>query len=570
MTNQQTVVSHLYVKVNQQELDDAILGHITEVTVDQHAYLPGMFTLRLYDADLSLLDSGPFDLAAVVEIFSRPAVGEPISLIQGEITALEPHFGEGMVAELLVRGYDASHRLYREAKSKTYLNIKDSDLAVQFARTCQLQAEVETTPTVYEHLYQHNQSDLQFLMQRAWRIGYECFIDAGKLIFRRPVTRSTNLTLAWGEDLISFTPRMTLAEQVEEVIVKGWDVQKKTAITGHAAQGRLYPQIEEAKDGKQWSQALGKGSKLVLVDQPVVSQAEADILAAARLDEISGVFVQADGTAFRRPDIRAGQTVKLTGLGKRFSGAYLVTSANHLYTNAGFSTNFTVTGSRLGLISEQLAHQTPLDRWSGVVPAIVTNTDDPKQWGRIKVKYPWMSEEEESDWVRVTSPGAGPVAGFCAIPAVQDEVLIAFIHGHFDQPVVIGGLWNGQAAPPKAVTDAPKGEKAKVRSWTSRTGHRITVYDNAKNKVEIVTANGHQFELDDAGKKILIKSSGGLKITLDDNGREITLHSSGNVQVNAAQALTLEAVNVQVKATGNLELQASGQVSIKGAMISMN
>jgi phage protein D len=51
------------------------------------------------------------------------------------------------------------------------------------------------------------------------------------------------------------------------------------------------------------------------VDQPVLSQAEADKLAAARLDELSGAFVQAEGTAFRRPDIKAGQWLQLKSLG---------------------------------------------------------------------------------------------------------------------------------------------------------------------------------------------------------------------------------------------------------------
>jgi phage protein D len=123
---------------------------------------------------------------------------------------------------------------------------------------------------------------------------------------------------------------------------------------------------------KLWS------GKVVIVDQPVVSQAEADALAAARMDELSGAFVEADGLAFRRPDITAGQMVKLEALGKRFSGTYLVTGARHEYTAQGLRTTFTVRGSRTGLLTEQLLHQPPLDRWPGVVTAVITNTEDPK------------------------------------------------------------------------------------------------------------------------------------------------------------------------------------------------
>lgn len=555
MKQQPTVVSHLYVKVNGNEVADELLGRMTEVLVDQHAGLPGMFTIRFYDADLSLLDTGPFNLATPIEILSRLTSGEPISLIKGEITALEPHFGEGMVAELVVRGYDIAHRLYREVKSKTYLNVKDSDLAIQFANACRLETDqIETTKTVYDHLYQHNQSDLQFLMQRAWRIGYECFIDGKKFIFRSPQNKQAKNKLAWGEDLLSFSPRMTLAEQVEKVLVKGWDIQKKAAITGQAEQGRLYPQIEEVvgkQDGKSWSKKLSNGSKHVFVNLPIASQAEADIVAAARLDEISGVFVEAEGTAFRRPDIRAGQTIKLEGLGKRFSGSYLVTSATHLYTHEGFKTNFSVRGTRAGLLLEQMAHRSLMDRWPGVVPAIVTNSDDPNGWGRVKVKFPWLSDSEESDWARVIGIGGGNAAGFCAVPAVEDEVLVTFVHGDFGSPVVLGGLWNGQDALPSQVANAPEGEKSKVRTWHTPKGHRITLYDNSENKIEVVT-------------------QGGLSIKLDDNGAEITIDSSANITVKAGASLTLQASNVSIKADANLELNSNGPVAIKGAIVALN
>jgi uncharacterized protein len=108
------------------------------------------------------------------------------TLIKGEITALEPVFGEGMVAELVVRGFDKSHRLYRETKSRAFLNKKDSDLAQEIAQAVGLSVQVDATSTVYDHIYQHNQSDLAFLMQRAWRIGYECFVEDGQLYFRKP------------------------------------------------------------------------------------------------------------------------------------------------------------------------------------------------------------------------------------------------------------------------------------------------------------------------------------------------------------------------------------------------
>ena len=559
---EKTLTSKIFLKINGSEVQRSVMQNLLEATVDQHSHLPAMFTLRFNDLTLELLDEGPFDLTKEIEILAAKPDGDKVSLIKGEITALEPEFEEGMIAELVVRGYDKSHRLYREIKSRAYLNVKDSDLATEIARAVNLQPEVDTTSAVYEHIFQHNQSDLAFLRQRAWRIGYECFVDNGKLYFRKPSTASAQITLQWGQDLLSFRPRMSLAEQVDEVLVKGWDVDKQEAIVGQAENGHLFAKVEKSEETADRAADFGAG-KLVLVDQAVVSQAEADTLAAARMDEVSGAFVEAEGVAFRRPDIKAGQMITIKALGQRFSGDYLVTNASHVYTAEGLRTTFSVRGARTGLLLEQITREPAGDGWPGGVIGIVTNTDDPNDWGRIKVKFPWLSDEAESDWARVVGLGAGPEAGVFLMPDVDDEVLVVFGHGDFSRPFVIGGLWNGQHKLPAEAAGAGSGEKPQVRTWHSRSGHWLAMYDNADNKVEIVTAGGHKMTLDDANSKISLESSGGLKLNLDDSGSKITLESGSEVQIKAGSNLTIEA-------SGNLDLKASGQLNIKGAMVNLN
>lgn len=544
------VVSHIVIEVNGTALDEEVRSRLLAVEIDQHVHLPGMFSIRLQDPDLKLLDAGPFNLAEKVTISGRDAENQKVRLIQGEITAIEPEFGAGMMVVVVVRVFDQLHRLYRQVKNKTYLNVKDSDIAEEIALAAGLKVDIEATATVYEHLYQHNQSDLAFLMQRARRIGYDCYIRENTLIFRNPNLRSAQATLAWGADLLTFHPRMTLSEQVEEVLLQGWDVQKKEKIVGRATQGKWYPKIQEQADGGVWAKKLEPNSKQIVVDDFPVSQAEADILASARLNEISGAFVEAHGTAFRRPDITAGQVLKIERLGQRFCGEYLVTSATHIYTDAGFKTNFTVSGGRTGLLIDQLIPQNRLNRWSGFVPAIVTNTDDPNNWGRVKVKYPWMSDSEESQWARVLGIGAGPTCGFSIIPAINDEVMVAFQHGDFNVPIVVGGMWNGQDALPNAVNDVAGVDKPTVHSWTSREGHRII--------------------LSDSGKSVTIQSSAGLELCMDDNGTKITVKSNADIEVLAGSSLRLKGGNISIEADGSLDMNASGPVTVKGATINLN
>ena len=556
------LASQIAVKLDGADLQPDVLINLSSVTVNQHSHLPDMFSIRFHDQRLELLDEGPLGLTKEVEILAETTDGEEVSLIKGEIIAIEPVFEEGMISELLVQGYDKSHRLYRETKSKAYLNKKDSDLASEIAQHAGLQAEVDATSTVYEHIFQHNQSDLSFLLQRAWRIGFECFVSDGKLYFRKPPSGGEKINLTWGDDLLSFRSRLTLAEQVDEVMVRGWDVDKQQPIVGKAENGHLYPGIEVSDNVERWRGAIG-GGKLLVVDQPVISQAEADALATARLNELSGAFVEAEGIAFRRPDIKAGRMVELQALGNRFSGAYLVTSATHVYSPKGLKTIFSVRGARTGLLTEQMNAQSPVDRWPGVVTAIVTNTDDPKDWGRVKVKFPWMTDEAESDWARVVGIGGGPEAGLYAMPEVKDEVLVTFAHGDFSQPFILGGLWNGQYAIPPEGAESASGEKPLVRTWRSRSGHRVTMHDNDKKKVDIVTAAGHKFSLDDADQKITLTSKGGLRIILDDTNKKITIESNSEIEVKANG-------NLKIQAGGNMDLQASGQVNVKGATINLN
>jgi uncharacterized protein involved in type VI secretion and phage assembly len=384
-------------------------------------------------------------------------------------------------------------------------------------------------------------------------------VAEGKLHFHKPKKGGSSVNLTWGGNLLSFHPRITLAEQVDEVIVRGWNVENQTPIVGRAQSGNLYPDVGESKDGAGWAGTFGAG-KLVIVDQPVINQAEADVLAAARLDEISGVFVEAEGIAFRCPEIIAGKTVGIEALGKRFSGKYLVTSATHSFTPEGLKTTFNVRGTRTGLLSEQFTYPEPLDRWSGVVTALVTNTDDPKDWGRVKLKYPWMSEDVESDWARVIGIGAGPEAGLYVIPGVGDEVLVVFEHGDFNHPYVLGGLWNGMNALPPEAASAAAGDQPLVRTWHSRNGHVIAMYDTDAKKIEIVSTDGRSIIIDDKSKKITIKTSS-VEMTVEDS--KLTIEAGSDVSIKANGSLKIEA-------SGNLDIKAGGQVTVKGAMINLN
>ena len=153
---------------------------------------------------------------------------------------------------------------------------------------------------------------------------------------------------------------------------------------------------------------------------------------------------------------------------------------------------------------------------------------------------------------------AGADRGTFFLPEVDDEVLVAFEHGDLARPYVLGGLWNGQDKPPETNADG----KNNLRLVKSRSGHLIRLDDT-----------------DGAEKIEIIDKSGGNSITIDTANNAITITSAADVTIDAPQgtlklsAQTIEiasSAKTEVKAQGNLTLEASGNTTIKGAMVNIN
>ncbi|MBN1643164.1 MAG: VgrG-related protein [Anaerolineae bacterium] len=569
MPQRQKLISHIFIRVNGADLSAQLMDDLTDVTVDTNLYLPDMFVIQLHDESLESVDQGPFDLGAEVEIGIKAAEGSrEDKLIVGEITALEPDFGKGTQAMLVVRGYDRSHRLHRGTHTQAFTQVTDSDLAQRIAQEVGLRTDVDATSQIYEHVLQDNQTHMAFLRARAERIGYQVYVRERTLYFKRAGSAPSGdaVQLEWGNQLKRFRPRLTLTEQVDEVVVKGWDPKNKAEITGSATRSQASPQIGESRSGGQLaSDAFGEG-KRVVVHQPVTSQSEADAVAQALYDEINGGFVEAEGECHGAPTLKAGCSVDLDALGLKFNGTYYVTSATHLYRADGdYRTTFTVTGRRPETLYRLLgpSDEGQPSRWGGVVTAIVTNNNDPEDQGRVKLKYPWMSDDVETGWARVGGIGAGDERGLYCLPEVNDEVLVAFEHGDANRPLVLGGLWNGVDKPTVPASEAIQNGNVHTRAFKTRSGHALTFVDDSEGKVRLETAGGHSLLLDDENRVVQIETSGGIVVKLDDGSGDVTIQCSGKLDVQAQR-------DIAFKAGANLNLEATGQVTIKGATIDLN
>lgn len=187
----------------------------------------------------------------------------------------------------------------------------------------------------------------------------------------------------------------------------------------------------------------------------------------------------------------------------------------------------------------------------GLVEGIVTDNCDPDKLCRVRVKFPQLPEMPESWWARVATPMAGEGRGWVTLPEIDDEVLVAFVHGDINNAIVLGGLFNGVDKPPYANED----ENNDLRVFQSRSGHRVTFDDtDGSERVELVVNNEEINVIWNAADKVLSVYSGG----------DIMIESGTTIELKCTDFVVDASSSVSIKAGSTMELDASGNCTVNG------
>ena len=231
------------------------------------------------------------------------------------------------------------------------------------------------------------------------------------------------------------------------------------------------------------------------------------------------------------------------------------------------------------------------------------------KYGRVKVQFHWDrdgKDDESSCWMRVSQPWAGKDWGTVSIPRIGQEVIVDFLEGDPDQPLIIGRVYNGDNMPPYVLPGAAviSGIKTKTHKGA---GYNEISCDDTKGKEKITihaqydmtTTVEHDqtcivhnnrtatIDVDDTekiggnqsatvGKDQAVKVAGKRTVTiggadkLDVTGTE-TITVGGAIKISSPTSITLEVGGSSIKIMpGSIDITSAGPVTVKGAMVKVN
>lgn len=348
------------VEINGTRLSADVSKNIQQVSVVSEPDTLDSFTLTMVNEYPRLRwthtsDADLFQEGSAVTI-AMGYVDDLQELMDGEITQITPTFPENGAPTIAVEGHTRMHWLQGSKSTRSFQKMTDKQIVEKIAQEVGLEPQADDTQVEHDYVMQANQTDLEFIRERAARIHFEVLVKGKTLIFRKSNEVGSKIyTLVWGHTqaalaagpdslpLKSFSTTMNTLKPPSKVEVRGYDVKNKKEFVGKAGTGDETTTMAGTQTGGAVvSAAFRKPRQLTRVSIPMASQAEADQHAKALFNNQSLNFVTGNGSTVGQPDIRSGSVVQLQGLGPRFSGQYYIDKATHTIGGDGYHIDFTV------------------------------------------------------------------------------------------------------------------------------------------------------------------------------------------------------------------------------------
>lgn len=533
--------------------------------------------------EFPIADADTFKPGAEIEIAAGYGSQAQTTIFKGIVTAVRLRVGQSGNPELIVTCRDKGYKLTLGRRSAVFEDTKDSDAISTLASEAGLTSSIAATSVTHTKLVQYRTSDWDWIVARAEMNGMLAALSEGKLTVEKPdLTSSAILTVTLGVDLIEFDAEMDSRSQFSGVSTSAWSIADQTSASSSGTQATA------GKWGNLTASTLaevGGRNGLDLGSAAPITTSELENISTGRqarneLARLRGtVRFQGNGTAV------LGKTLELAGLGDRFSGTGLICAVSHRIESGEWDTT---TG--LGLDptwrSERPGGAMAAPGAGGFtapirglqIGTVSKLTGDPASENAIEVKVPMIGDGTATLWARLAGFYATSGAGAYFLPEVGDEVVLGFFEQDPGYPVILGALYSSKHTSPYEAT-----EENTTKALVTPKGLKLE-FDDEKKIVTVLTPGGNTAVLDDDGKSITLEDQSGNSVKLDSGG--ITLDSAKDITIKAANAVTISAtadlklsglnvtaeaeLGLTAKGSATAELSASGQVTVKGAMVMIN
>jgi len=515
---------------------------------------------------------------------------EEETLFSGPVVKHSVQIHSGNDARLVVECRDAAVRMSVGRRNANYVDMKDSAIIESLAQAHGLSATVDATSVQNKELVQYYCSDWDFMLARAEANGLLVLVEDGALSVKAPDTGgSPVLTVSYGQDLFDFQGELDARFQYGHAQARAWDMKKQAVVQGEKA-----GPASLNEQGNLDSQALSKVIGLSCFDLQTGAPAPSETLSNwAKAQQLKSGLARLRGRlSFQgHAAARPGKLIELKGVGTRFSGLLFVSGVSHRIGDGDW-----ISEVQFGLSPQWFTEQPDVlaPAASGLLPGIeglhtgvvLKLDDDPEGEQRIKVSVPVMQAETDGVWARLLQLHASEGFGSFFVPEVGDEVVLGFFNNDPCYPVILGSLYSSKRKPPYALA-AENDTKAIV----TRCKHRIE-FDEKDKVITITTPGKNKVVISDKDKSVLLQDQNDNKVELKPEG--ISLSSPKNIEIKAQGTMTLEStgklslkstadvsvaglnigceaqIGLTAKGSATAELSASGQTTVKGAMVMIN
>lgn len=523
-------------------------------------------------SDFPLSNKETFLPGAEVEILAG-STNEQVSIFKGIVVGQSLKIRGNAGAQLIVECRHKAVKLTAGRKKAYFLDKTDSDIISSLLGDAGVSADVESTSVTYKQQVQFCCTDWDYLLTRAEANGRLVFTNDDKVAVKKPKFGGSPVcTLLFGATILEFDAEMDARDQFKGVKGVTWDPAQQSLVEKDAADPGV------SGPGNVTSDDLAKVvgldnlplSHVAIIEEEVQAWADAEWL-KSRMDKITG-RIKCEGIAKVNP----GDTVKLSGVGKRFSGDVFVTGVRHdLDQVQGWKTHVQFGGTHAWLGDEPEVSAPKagalLPAVNGLQIGVVLSNEDPDGEDRVRVRMPLVTKEDEGTWARVASLDAGDNRGFFFRPEIGDEVLLGFLNDDPRHAVIIGMLHSSAKPAPLKGSD-----ENHEKEYRSRSGMKL-YFNDEKKIVRLETPAGNMLVMTEEDKSITIKDQNGNKIEMNPDG--ITIDSPKAITIKAGTEMKQESgtsfngkagTELKMEGSSGAELSSSATTKVKGSMVQLN